>query len=173
MKTKQHSWRKKEKRNARSGVAHTPLPPAPPTSSSPLFVTRTHTLTISLVHTHSLTPSHAHTRSLSPIQRLSISHSLFCSAAAAAAAAPVVVFSFSGKKERPFCYKINRSTLTRIFIGRSQTEVRQFVFPNWFFCQFAQILCNEIFTSLNCVAGLLSSSLLLFPARKILILERI
>ena len=112
MKTKQHSWRKKEKRNARSGVAHTPLPPAPPTSSSPLFVTRTHTLTISLVHTHSLTPSHAHTRSLSPIQRLSISHSLFCCAAAAAAAAPVVVFSFSGKKERKTILLQNKSIYT-------------------------------------------------------------
>ena len=171
MKTKQHSWRKKEKKKrAQWRGAHTPST----CSSYILLPSLCHTRTLSHAHppTHSISRTHAHTRSLSPIQRLSISHSLFC-CTAAAAAAPVVVFSFSGKKERPFCYKINRSTLTRIFIGRSQTEVRQFVFPNWFFCQFAQILCNEIFTSLNCVAGLLSSSLLLFPARKILILERI
>ena len=173
MKTKQHSWRKKEKRNARSGVAHTPLPPAPPTSSSPLFVVSTHTLTISLMHTHTLHLTHARTLFLQ--FNVSRYHILFfvVQQQQQRQRPSLCLASVERKKERPFCYKINRSTLTRIFIGRSQTEVRQFVFPNWFFCQFAQILCNEIFTSLNCVAGLLSSSLLLFPARKILILERI
>ena len=112
MKTKQHSWRKKEKRNARSCVAHTPLPPAPPTSSSPLFVTHAHTHSLSCTPTHSISRTHAHThtRSLSPIQRLSISHSLFC--CAAAAAAPVVVFSFSGKKERKTILLQNKSIYT-------------------------------------------------------------
>ena len=166
MKTKQHSWKEKEKkkraqlRGARTHPFHLLLlhPPL-------LLLTCTHTLSLS---TLACTLTHA------LFLRFNVSryHILFF-VVRLQHLRPFDVFSFSGKKERPFCYKINRSSLTRIFIGRSQTEVRQFVFPNWFFCQFAQILCNEIFTSLNCVAGLLSSSLLLFQARKILILERI
>ena len=121
---------KKEKRNARSGVAHTPLPPAPPTSSSPLFVTHA----LSLMHTHPLTPSHARTHTHALFLQFNVSryHILFfvVQQQQQRQRPSLCLASVERKKERPFCYKINRSTLTRIFIGRSQTEVRQFVFPN-------------------------------------------